>query len=150
VIGIVYYRAHELAGNTTFVDTVAQAVLAAGGTPVPVFCASLRELAEGLLGALTRCDALVVTVLAAGGTVATDAGAGGSDDAWDVGALAALDVPVLQALLPDQHPRAMGRRHRRAVATGRRDAGGDPGVRRPDHHRVGLENLGWGCDLGVL
>ena len=43
-------------------------------------------------------DALIVTVLAAGGTVAGDASAGGDDDAWDVAALAALDVPVLQAL----------------------------------------------------
>ena len=38
---------------------------------------------------------IVATVLAAGGTPAS--GAGG-DDSWDAGALAALDVPVLQGL----------------------------------------------------
>jgi cobaltochelatase CobN len=47
---------------------------------------------------LDGVDALVVTVLAAGGATATDATAGGDDDAWDVDALAALDVPVIQGL----------------------------------------------------
>jgi cobaltochelatase CobN len=105
-VGIVYYRAHQLSGNTGFVDVLADAVEAAGGNALPVWCASLRDLGGrrggdpdgGLLDLLGRCDALVVTVLAAGGTVATDAVAGGDPDAWDVGALAALDVPVLQGL----------------------------------------------------
>src|SRR5439155_6642730 len=43
-------------------------------------------------------DALVVTVLAAGGTRPADAGAGGDDDSWSVAALAELDIPVLQGL----------------------------------------------------
>ena len=105
-VGIVYYRAHELSGNTGFVDVLADAVEAAGGNALPVWCASLRGVRElredggdaGLLDLLRRCDALVVTVLAAGGSVAADAAAGGSEDAWDVGVLAALDIPVLQAL----------------------------------------------------
>ncbi|MFI6264913.1 cobaltochelatase subunit CobN [Micromonospora sp. NPDC051006] len=99
-IGIVFYRAHALAGNTAFVDTLADAVRAAGGEPLPVYCGSLRGLTAdaGPIGLLARCDALLVTVLAAGGTVAADASGGGDPDAWDVGALAALDVPVIQAL----------------------------------------------------
>jgi cobaltochelatase CobN len=99
-VGIVYYRAHELAGNAGFVNVLAGAVAAAGGTPLPVFCGSLRGLpAEGgVLDLLRGCDALVVTVLAAGGTVAALASGGGDDEAWDVGALAGLDVPVVQAL----------------------------------------------------
>ncbi|PZG06395.1 cobaltochelatase subunit CobN, partial [Micromonospora craterilacus] len=99
-IGIVFYRAHALAGNTGFVDVLADAVEAAGGNALPVFCGSLRGLTVGAgpLGLFARCDALVVTVLAAGGTVAADASGGGDSDAWDVGALAALDVPVIQAL----------------------------------------------------
>ncbi|MER7004372.1 hypothetical protein ABT297_15185 [Dactylosporangium sp. NPDC000555] len=48
---------------------------------------------------LRRADALVVTVLAAGGIRPADAQAGGEEEAWDVGALAA----------------------------GHRDPGGDPG-----------------------
>ncbi|WP_018215707.1 cobaltochelatase subunit CobN [Salinispora vitiensis] len=99
-VGIVFYRAHALAGNTAFVDTLADAVEAAGGNAAPIFCGSLRGLTAGAgpLELFARCDALLVTVLAAGGTVAADAAGGGDEDAWDVGALAALDVPVIQAL----------------------------------------------------
>jgi cobaltochelatase CobN len=99
-VGIVFYRAHALAGNTAFVDVLAEAVRAAGGNPLPIFCGSLRGLTTGAgpLGLFARCDALLVTVLAAGGAVAADASGGGDEDAWDVGALAALDVPVIQAL----------------------------------------------------
>ncbi|GIF50541.1 cobaltochelatase CobN subunit [Asanoa ferruginea] len=97
-IGIVFYRAHALAGNTEFVDTLADAVANAGGTPMPVYAASLRSAETGLYELLEGCDALIVTVLAAGGTTAADASAGGADDAWSVEALAGLDVPVLQGL----------------------------------------------------
>ncbi|WP_330437650.1 cobaltochelatase subunit CobN [Micromonospora sp. NBC_00821] len=99
-VGIVFYRAHALAGNTDFVDVLADAVHKAGGNPLPIFCGSLRGLTAGAgpLGLFARCDALLVTVLAAGGAVAADASGGGDEDAWDVGALAALDVPVIQAL----------------------------------------------------
>ncbi|SBV25849.1 cobaltochelatase CobN subunit [Micromonospora krabiensis] len=99
-VGIVFYRAHALAGNTGFVDTLADAVEAAGANALPIHCGSLRGLTtgDGPYDLLARCDALLVTVLAAGGTVAADASGGGDEDAWDVGALAALDVPVIQAL----------------------------------------------------
>lgn len=99
-VGIVFYRAHALAGNTAFVDTLADAVEAAGGNAAPIFCGSLRGLTAGTgpLELFARCDALLVTVLAAGGTVAAEAAGGGDEDAWDVGALAALDLPVIQAL----------------------------------------------------
>ncbi|WP_444947081.1 cobaltochelatase subunit CobN [Micromonospora ureilytica] len=99
-VGIVFYRAHALAGNTDFVDVLADAVHEAGGNPLPIFCGSLRGLTAGAgpLGLFARCDTLLVTVLAAGGAVAADASGGGDEDAWDVGALAALDVPVIQAL----------------------------------------------------
>jgi cobaltochelatase CobN len=98
VIGIVYYRAHELAGNTAFIDTLAAAVADAGGRPLPVWCASLRNADPGLLDVLGTADVLIVTVLAAGGSAAALAQAGGDEEAWDAGAIAALDVPVLQAL----------------------------------------------------
>ncbi|MEV4532630.1 cobaltochelatase subunit CobN [Asanoa sp. NPDC049518] len=97
-IGIVFYRAHALAGNTAFVDTLAEEVAKAGGTPMPVYAASLRSAETGLFDLLEGCDALIVTMLAAGGTNAADASAGGDDEAWSVEALAALDVPVLQGL----------------------------------------------------
>ncbi|OLE27809.1 MAG: cobaltochelatase subunit CobN [Catenulispora sp. 13_1_20CM_3_70_7] len=101
-IGIVFYRAHELSGNTAFVGTLADALEVRGANALPVYCGSLRGLSDaaghGLVELLERCDALVVTVLAGGGAHAADAGAGGDEDAWDVGALAALDIPVIQGL----------------------------------------------------
>ncbi|SDY92022.1 cobaltochelatase CobN subunit [Micromonospora pattaloongensis] len=97
-VGVVFYRAHKLSGNTGFVDTLATALREAGANALPVYVPSLRQLDDELIALLRRCDALVVTVLAAGGTRPADASAGGDDEAWSAAALAALDVPVLQAL----------------------------------------------------
>ncbi len=97
LVGVVYYRAHELSGNTGFVDTLCDALEEAGADALPVFCGSLRGAEEGLFDLLTGVDALVVTVLASGGVVATGAAAQ-ADEQWDVGALAELNVPVLQGL----------------------------------------------------
>ncbi|GAA3672303.1 cobaltochelatase subunit CobN [Nonomuraea antimicrobica] len=98
VVGVLYYRAHHMAGNTAFVETLCAAVEDAGGQALPIFCSSLRTAEPELLDTLRTADALVVTVLAAGGSRPATAGAGGDDEAWDVGALAALDVPILQGL----------------------------------------------------
>ncbi|MEU6737599.1 cobaltochelatase subunit CobN [Streptosporangium sandarakinum] len=98
VIGVLYYRAHHMAGNTAFVESLCRAVEDAGGRALPVFCSSLRTAEPDLLETLRQADALVVTVLAAGGSNPAAAGAGGDDGAWDVGALARLDVPILQGL----------------------------------------------------
>ena len=98
VVAVLYYRAHELAGNTGFVDALCGAIEACGARPLPVWCASLRMAGSDLLETLARADVLIVTVLAAGGTVPAASQAGGDDEAWDVGAIAALDIPVVQAL----------------------------------------------------
>jgi cobaltochelatase CobN len=97
-VGVVFYRAHALAGNTGFVDTLCDALVAAGANPLPVYAASLRTVDGGLSRLLGRCDALIVTLLAAGGTRPGDAVAGGDEEAWSVEALAGLDVPVVQGL----------------------------------------------------
>ncbi|SQD98946.1 MULTISPECIES: cobaltochelatase subunit CobN [unclassified Parafrankia] len=98
-VGVVFYRAHATSGNTAFVDALCDALEGAGANARPVFCSTLRGAAAGgVLDDLAGVDALVVTVLAAGGTRASDASAGGDEDAWDVGALATLDVPVVQGL----------------------------------------------------
>ncbi|MFI5758261.1 cobaltochelatase subunit CobN [Streptomyces sp. NPDC051569] len=97
-VAVLYYRAHHLSGNTGFVDTLCEAVEDAGARPLPIFVSSLRAPETGLLTALREADAIVTTVLAAGGTKPAEASAGGDDEAWDAGALAALDVPILQAL----------------------------------------------------
>ncbi|GAA3210926.1 cobaltochelatase subunit CobN [Actinocorallia longicatena] len=97
-VAVLYYRAHHVAGNTAFAETLCAAIEHHGGRALPVFCASLRQAPADLLELLGTADALVVTVLAAGGTRPGAVGAGGEDELWDVGALAALDVPILQGL----------------------------------------------------
>ncbi|MEU4893985.1 cobaltochelatase subunit CobN [Streptomyces sp. NPDC044780] len=97
-VAVLYYRAHHMSGNTAFVEALCRAVEDAGGRPLPLFVASLRAPEPELIEALGAADAVVTTVLAAGGTRPAEASAGGDDEAWDAGALAALDVPVLQAL----------------------------------------------------
>ncbi|GGJ50875.1 cobaltochelatase subunit CobN [Streptomyces lacrimifluminis] len=97
-IGVLFYRAHELSGNTGFVDTLCDAIEARGANALPVYCGSLRGADAGLYELLAGADALIATVLAAGGTHASEASAGGDEEAWDIGALADLDVPVLQGL----------------------------------------------------
>lgn len=98
LIAVLYYRAHHMSGNTGFVDTLCSAIETAGGRALPLYVASLRAPEPELLAELGAADALVTTVLAAGGTRPAEASAGGDDESWDAGALAALDVPILQAL----------------------------------------------------
>jgi cobaltochelatase CobN len=96
-VGVVFYRAHVLAGNTQFVDDLCAALRRAGAEPVPAYCYSLRPgpgsgSAEAL-GLLRRSGvgSLVTTVLAAGS--ASPDGQG-----WEAPELAGLGVPVVQAV----------------------------------------------------
>jgi cobaltochelatase CobN len=91
-VGVVFYRAHELSGNTAFVDTLCERIETSGGNALPIFCGSLRGADDGLLDVLGRADAVITTVLAAGGAADREGGD------WDAGALATLDVPVIQGL----------------------------------------------------
>ena len=97
-VAVLFYRAHQVAGNTAFVDVLADAIEAAGARALPVFCSSLRSADPALIETLRQADAIVVTVLAAGGSSPAAVSAGGADAEWDVGALADLDVPILQGL----------------------------------------------------
>ncbi|MDH6125363.1 cobaltochelatase subunit CobN [Kitasatospora sp. GP82] len=98
VVAVLYYRAHHMSGNTAFVEALCQAIEDRGARPKPLYCSSLRGAEPELLAELGQADAIVTTVLAAGGTRPADAQAGGDEEAWDAGALAALDRPILQAL----------------------------------------------------
>ncbi|MFC8718163.1 cobaltochelatase subunit CobN [Kitasatospora sp. NPDC057198] len=98
VVAVLYYRAHHMSGNTAFVETLCRALEEQGAQARAYFCASLRGAEPELLAELGAADVIVTTVLAAGGTRPADAQAGGDEEAWDAGALAALDRPILQAL----------------------------------------------------
>ncbi|MEV0120481.1 cobaltochelatase subunit CobN [Streptomyces sp. NPDC050703] len=97
-VAVLYYRAHHMSGNTAFVDSLCGAIEDAGARPLPLYVASLRAPEPELIEELRAADAIVTTVLAAGGTKPAQASAGGDDESWDAGALTGLDVPILQAL----------------------------------------------------
>ncbi|MFI0793912.1 cobaltochelatase subunit CobN [Micromonospora rubida] len=98
-IGVLYYRAHEMSGNNAFAHELADAIDATGkAVGVPIFVSSLRAAPDELFTELATLGAIVVTVLAAGGSKPATASAGGDDESWDVERLRALDVPMLQAL----------------------------------------------------
>ncbi len=97
-VGVLYYRAHHMSGNTRFIHDLCDQVERAGGRPLPLYVASLRAPEPELIEELRAADVIVTTVLAAGGTKPAEASAGGDDESWDAGALTALDVPILQAL----------------------------------------------------
>ena len=82
-----------------FAHALADAVDATGeAVGVPIFCSSLRSAPDELYAALGTLDALVVTVLAAGGSRPATRERRRDDESWDVERLRALDIPVLQGL----------------------------------------------------
>jgi cobaltochelatase CobN len=95
-VGVCFYRSHRLTGNTAFVDGLCAALQDAGANALAVWSYTLRRDRDGRVPALAlldgRVDALLVTMLATGGSGAADA------EEWDAAALAELDVPVLQAV----------------------------------------------------
>jgi cobaltochelatase CobN len=95
LVGVVFYRAHLVAGNTTYVRALCDALEAAGADAVAVFAYSLRADDDGTVPALELCrehgvDAVITSTLAAGAST-------GSGDGWDVPALHLLGVPVVQS-----------------------------------------------------
>ncbi|MFF3486002.1 cobaltochelatase subunit CobN [Streptomyces sp. NPDC002701] len=97
-VAVLYYRAHELSGNTAFVETLCDAIEAKGANALPVYSGSLRGAGPELYALIEGADALVTTVLASGGAHASEASAGGDEEAWDISALQTLDIPFLQGL----------------------------------------------------
>ena len=102
--------------------------------PLPVYCASLRTAEPELLQRLGDADAMVVTVLAAGGLKPATVSAGGDDDSWNVEHLAALDIPILQGLCLTSSRDQWSRQRRRPEPARRGHPGGGARVRRPHHH----------------
>jgi cobaltochelatase CobN len=103
LVGVVFYRAQLLGGNTGFVDDLCRAIEQAGGRPAAVFCYSLRPDADGRVPAVEELAALGAEVVVTTTLAAGQAGAEG--EGWDPGALGTLGVPVVQAVCATQ-PRA--------------------------------------------
>ncbi len=102
-VGIIFYRAHWLSGNTAFIDALVAALEARGMDVLPVFTSSLRVSAStgaALPPALAyfaegRVDLIINTTSFAMGEIT----AGGVTPAgWSVSVLEQIDRPVLQAI----------------------------------------------------
>ena len=102
VIAVLYYRAQHLAGNTRYIQALCDAVAEAGGTALPIYCASLRTAEAELLSTLRRADAMVVTVLAAGGTKPATASAGGGRRSLGCRSTRCTRRPDPAGAVPDQ------------------------------------------------
>ncbi|MDN0083156.1 cobaltochelatase subunit CobN [Crenobacter sp. SG2305] len=103
-VGVTFYRAHWLSGNTRFIDQLVDALAECRLNALPVYTASLRTLTEsGLPAALDffvdgetcRIDALINTTSFAMGDVNAD---GPTAAGWSVAAFERLDLPVIQTI----------------------------------------------------
>ncbi|MCW3478490.1 cobaltochelatase subunit CobN [Neisseriaceae bacterium JH1-16] len=103
-VGITFYRAHWLSGNTRFIDMLVDTLAERQLNALPVYTASLRTLTEsGLPAALDffvdddacRIDALINTTSFAMGDVNAD---GPTAAGWSVAAFERMDLPVIQAI----------------------------------------------------
>jgi len=104
-VGIVFYRAHWMSGNTRFIDALVDALEKHGLNVLPVFTSSLRaghsddamptalRYFSGEQGA--HIDVLINTTAFAMGEITPG---GATPAGWSVSVLEQLDVPVLQAI----------------------------------------------------
>ena len=95
LVAVVFYRAHLVAGNTTYVRELCDAIDAAGADAVAIWTYSLRPDSDGQVPALERCRKLGVDVLVTSTLAAGAAGAGGEE--WSVPGLDDLGIPVIQS-----------------------------------------------------
>jgi cobaltochelatase CobN len=95
LVAVIFYRAHVVAGNTTYVADLCDALDQAGADALAIWTYSLRPDGQGRVPALDLCrqhgvEVIITSTLAAGST--SDAG-----DNWDVPQLDELGIPVIQA-----------------------------------------------------
>jgi cobaltochelatase CobN len=94
-IGVCFYRSHSLTGNTAFVDALCAAIEAAGGNALAVWSYSLRRDRDGRVPALELLDGAVDALI---DDDARDRAGRAPPTSGTREALAALDVPVIQAV----------------------------------------------------
>ncbi len=92
---VIFYRAHLVAGNVSYVSDLCRALDRAGVDSVAIWTYSLWPDADGRVLALERCRELGVDVV-----VTSTLAAGSSEDggeAWSVVGIDELGVPVIQS-----------------------------------------------------
>ncbi|MVN87104.1 cobaltochelatase subunit CobN [Deinococcus sp. HMF7620] len=108
-VGVLFYRAHALSGNTAFIDTLIEALDEAGADALPVFTTSLKDVdGAGNPKAFALFQAtddqqlgrpLISALITTLSFAMADVNAGGITAAGDnVSALARLGVPVVQGV----------------------------------------------------
>ncbi|MBW3574543.1 MAG: cobaltochelatase subunit CobN [Actinobacteria bacterium] len=95
LVAVIFYRAHLVAGNTTYVRELCAALDVAGADAVAIWTYSLRQDAEGRVPALDRCRDLGVDLIITSTRAAGTTSEGG--ESWEVPELDDLDVPVIQS-----------------------------------------------------
>ncbi len=100
LIAMIFYRAHLVAGDTTYVADFCEAITTAGADAVAIWSYSLRPNAEGRVPAFELCrdlgvDTIVTSIRASGSTTGDGAG-------WSVPVLDDLGIPVIQAPVSTQ------------------------------------------------
>ena len=95
LIAVVFYRAHVVAGNTTYIAALCDALEAAGADALPIWTYSLRRNADSAVPALDLCkeygvDAIITPTLASG--AASEDG-----DGWEAPGFDDVGVPVIQS-----------------------------------------------------
>jgi cobaltochelatase CobN len=93
-VGIIFYRAHYLSGNTAVIDELCDALAERRLTPIPIFISSLKEpdvQAEFIRYCRQGVKVLLNTTSFALASLETDSP---KVDLWET-----LDVPVLQVIL---------------------------------------------------
>ena len=106
-IAILFYRSHWLSGNIDFIDAIIETIEANGGNALPIFTTSLKETTE-IEGQETAAafqflysdntllpDVLISTISFAMGGINPE---GPTKAGWNVTALEALNIPILQAI----------------------------------------------------
>ncbi|HEX2171619.1 MAG TPA: cobaltochelatase subunit CobN, partial [Dehalococcoidia bacterium] len=109
-VGLLFYRAHWMSGNTTFLDALIRRLEDRGCNVLPVFCFSLKDDRVGPSGAPrafadffedgaggATVDAIVSTLSFSMGQVVVQGAALATG--WSVEYLERLDVPILQAVV---------------------------------------------------
>jgi cobaltochelatase CobN len=95
-IGILFYRAHYLAGNTAPIDSLCSALSQRGYQPLPIYLSSLQEIEvqQELQQVLQAHQGIEVLLNTTSFALAKLAGPGPDLALWQT-----LDVPVLQVIL---------------------------------------------------
>jgi cobaltochelatase CobN len=98
-VAVLFYRAHRLSGNTSFIDAIAQALESKGVNALCIFTSSLKSKESGRPAVFSliegKADVLVSTLSFALGELNT----GSITEAGEaVGSFEQLGIPVLQAI----------------------------------------------------